>query len=80
MKTILIKQGVGIDISKDDFQVCFSVLTDGLDVKIKGSRKFKNTRCGFECFCDWFSSKQTTDLPISFTMEATGVYYEGLAY
>ncbi|NDV60786.1 IS110 family transposase [Bacteroides sp. 519] len=80
MKTGVIKQVVGIDISKDDFQVCFSVLTDNLDVKIRASRKFKNTQDGFDSFCDWFSSKQTADLPIAFTMEATGVYYEGLAY
>lgn len=80
MKTEVIKQGVGIDISKDDFQACFSILTENLDIKVRASRKFKNNQSGFVSFCDWFSSKQTAVLSIDFTMEATGVYYEGLAY
>jgi transposase len=80
MKQSILKQCVGIDISKDDFSVCFCVLTSELTLRIKGSRSFKNDATGFSKFHDWFTSKQEIDYPLFLTMEATGVYYESLAY
>ena len=49
-------------------------------VKVKGSRKFANTSKGYDQLMVWLSKKQLDDAPMRVTMEATGVYYEALAY
>jgi len=78
--TDIIKQNIGIDISKKDFAVCFSQLRlDGKTV-IVGSRKFNNTFKGISKFIDWVEKKRVSAISVRFTMEATGIYYEELAY
>lgn len=74
----MIKSVVGIDISKDDFQVCLKVLDKTNRAKIKGTRSFKNNKKGFSNFKEWVN-KRTKDLEPSFVMEATGIYHENLA-
>ncbi|MGH3095132.1 MAG: IS110 family transposase [Streptosporangiales bacterium] len=69
---------MGIDISMDDFHVCFKVKTTSGEVKIKGSRSFRNSMKGFEEFLAW-SDKKKKEAPLRFVMEATGVYHENLA-
>ena len=69
---------IGIDISADDFYVSLMCLDKGHGV-IKGSRKFFNKHKGFESFLEWASKRTKGDETI-FVMEATGVYYEELAY
>ncbi len=76
----VLRQNVGLDTSKSDFAVCFTVLTDGYYVKYKSSKTFSNNLHGFEQFYKWCLSKVNDNIPLSFTMEATGVYYENLAY
>jgi len=76
----IIKQSVGIDIAKDDFKAGFSVLTDSLNVVVKGNKKFANTTEGFEKFSEWINHTKFGEKELHFTMEATGVYYECLAY
>ena len=80
MNKDFIKQNVGIDIAKDDFKVNFSVLTPGLNIVVKGSRTFDNNQKGFDSFHSWAEGKRSQKLESHFTMEATGVYYENLAY
>lgn len=77
---MVILQNVGIDISMADFQVCFMILLEDQNRKIKGTRKFKNTSEGFKAFRQWVEKKRLAGVPLRMTMEATGVYYEGLAY
>ena len=76
----VIRQNVGIDVSKDSLQVCLVFLTGEIEIKIKGSRKFKNSAKGFDQLQRWVNSKKSSELEVSYTMEPTGVYYEGLAY
>ena len=78
--TVVIKQNIGIDISKNDFAVCFSQLREYGTVRIVGTRKFKNTFKGITLFIVWVEKKRIDDLEVRFTMEATGVYYEELAH
>ena len=69
---------VGIDISADDFYVslmCF----DGQRSVVKGSKKFSNNYSGFVAFLKWLANKIKGGKAL-FVMEATGVYYEELAY
>jgi len=76
----ILRQAVGIDISKDDFKASYGVLTGQLAVKLISSRSFKNTPYGFEQFFQWVVSRQSPDVDVALVMEATGVYYESLAY
>ena len=71
---------VGIDISKDEFLVCAKEKTPSGDVKIKGSRTFTNDCKGFTDFSLWVASRRKTGSQVSYVMEATGTYYEDLAY
>ncbi len=71
---------VGIDISMDDFHACIKVRTEFGKVTIKGTRTFKNTYVGFKEFLRWVMDRKKEDCALSFVMEATGVYYEDLAY
>ena len=75
----LLKYSVGTDVSKDKFDACVSVIDDLQQVTIKASRAFKNNPEGFEDFLAWVKRHCKQGLPISYIMEATGVYYEKLA-
>lgn len=79
-QTKLIKQNVGVDISKDDFKVCFYCLDQNGRKFIKGTRTFKNNLAGFTAFVKWIDKKRKELLPVHITLEATGVYYENLCY
>lgn len=72
-------QATGIDIAKEKFDVCFKQLKKCRSV-IKGSKTFKNNAKGFEDFLYWCSKRRKENVPLVFVMEATGVYYEELAY
>jgi transposase len=71
---------VGIDISKDDFHACLKEKTEGGTVKIKGTHSFTNDLQGFEKFAAWVLKREKQDTQVSYIMEATGTYYENLAY
>jgi len=71
---------VGIDISKDDFHVCAKEkMADG-NVKVKGSRSFKNNDNGFAELTAWVLKREKPGSSSRYIMEATGSYYENLAY
>jgi transposase len=71
---------IGVDISMDEFHACIKVrFTDG-SVKVKGTRTFKNTSKGHLEFFEWSLKTYKTKLPVWYVMEATGVYFENLAY
>ncbi len=76
----IIKQNLGIDIDSKTLKVSLQQLMEDLSIKIKGSRTFKNTLKGFQDLEEWLNKKRATDLLLNITMEATGVYYENLAY
>ncbi len=72
---------IGIDISMNDFYACIKVKAEDNSIKIKGTRSFENTDQGFKNFLTWaLKQKKDNSWSVSFVMEATGVYYENLAY
>jgi transposase len=77
----ILKQIVGIDISMDTFEVRFGTTDSNQDQKISNSITFKNSKLDFKKLI--LSTKKniiSKDIPLFFVMEATGVYYENLAY
>lgn len=71
-------ESIGIDISKAKVDCCWIRDLNNLKVKTK---VFKNTQQGFEELSKWLL-QQTGEEPVNIrvVMEATGVYYEPLAY
>ena len=76
----LLCQNVGVDVSKDSLDVVFSTLDMGRRVQVKASRKFPNTPAGFKQLQRWVESKRCAQVELRLLMEATGVYYEQLAW
>lgn len=77
MSTLL--QSVGIDISKEKFDACFKEIKNGKKV-IKGTKSISNNSKGFQEFFHWYTKRKKENSCLVFVMEATGVYYEDLAY
>jgi len=80
MKQEIIKQNVGVDVSKDDVKVALSHLTTDYRVVVRSTRTISNTPKGFKQLQEWVNAKKHPTQSVHFTMEATGVYYERLAY
>jgi len=76
----IISPCLGVDVAAKDVQVCFMVKTDTGHCKIKGSRSFANTVKGISSLEQWLKKRHQDGLILSVVMEATGVYYENLAY
>lgn len=79
-ETDYLKYSVGTDISKEKFDACISLIDKEQRVKIVATREFKNSTGGFNEFHKWQQLKCKFLLPVVFAMEATGVYYEQLAW
>ena len=75
-----IKYGCGIDIAKDKFNACLSGIDTTQQVRIRAQSSFPNTVTGFAAFLAWALKHAPADLPLVFLMEATGIYYEQLAW
>lgn len=76
----LIKHVVGIDISMDTFDACFGSIDSEQNIKLSPSKSFKNGAKGFDELLKWTLMLKESSTPIWFVMEATGIYYENLAY
>lgn len=81
----LIKKVTGIDISKDSITVCFGTLDDALNQRISKSFTFSNDIKGFKKLIKCLSNidvfrTEDKDIPLWFVVEASGIYYENLAY
>ncbi|MFA8434980.1 MAG: IS110 family transposase [Marinifilaceae bacterium] len=77
----VVKQVVGIDIGKECFYACFKILTSDGNVSIKGTKSFSNSSSGIKEFYNWCEKRNKSPEVMPFyVMEATGVYYEELAY
>jgi transposase len=77
----VIKQVVGIDIAKDSLSIRFGTISDQQEERFLGSATFPNEKRGFHKLLSW-ARKQivSPEAPLWFVMEATGAYYEHLAY
>lgn len=73
------KFNVGIDISKSTFWATISHSNGNNEIKHLSNKEYNNTDKGFEMFIKWINTSISKEVVISFTMEATGVYYECLA-
>ncbi len=77
----ILKQIVGIDVSMDTIEVRFGTTDTNQDQQIFNSIIFNNSKLDFKKLIQWTNKNIISkDIPLFFVMEATGVYYENLAY
>lgn len=76
----VVQQSVGIDISKDSFTCCVCKRDDEMTLLFSEVSEFKNEKTGFNRFIKWVRKQTEKEVPVNYVMEATGVYYEPLAY
>lgn len=75
------RQCLGLDVSKDKLDACFSKLCADQSVKIQGTREFSNTPQGWNAVASWANRfRKDAAIPFVVVLEATGVYHEGVAY
>lgn len=77
---IVIKKALGIDVSKAKFDVCLLTLNMSQQTKIIGTRTFENSVQGIKDCHSWLANKKIASTDLHVLMEATGSYYEKLAY
>ncbi len=75
-----LKYVVGIDIAKDTFVACFGRIEPSQHLRFGKQATFDNTPAGFATLLGWAVKQCHTSAPLWFVVEATGVYYEELAY
>lgn len=77
----ILKQIVGIDISMKTFNARFGTTDTKQHIELSSDQSCDNTLPGFKKVLKWaLQSRVSTDIPLVFVMEATGVYYQKLAY
>lgn len=74
------KRSVGIDISKDTFTACVCTRTPDSALHFSTVSDFPNDRTGFNQLIKWVRKSGRDLQGTNFLMEATGVYYESLAF
>jgi transposase len=80
MQHVVLKQVCGIDVSKDELVVTLGRLTGALEKELYVRTTFANTLIGFASLLTLVKKQTSPDLPVRFTMEATGCYHEELAF
>ena len=80
-KALILKYSVGVDVSKKTLQVCLSQIDSSQNVIVKSTSSFNNEPSGFKSLLNWMTKhRKETGVPITITMEATGVYHESCAF
>lgn len=76
-----LKHGLGIDMAMEKFDACLSIINEQQQVAIRTQCSFKNNKKGFETFLAWvLKNTKQFEVPVVYLMEATGIYYEQLAW
>jgi transposase len=79
MQTIT-RQSVGIDIAKLSFTACICRSYNDSRIDLSEVLKFENSKQGFNQLLKWVRKHVMVATQVCFVMEATGIYYEPLAY
>jgi len=76
----IVKQSVGIDIAKKTFTACICKRFSDFSNQLSKVREFDNGKTGYNQFLKWVHKNTEKDIELIYAMEATGIYYEQLAY
>lgn len=76
----IIKQVFGIDVSMDTLDCGIGTIDTQQQIEIGNTHGYRNTNTGFKQLYQNAHKHKLPGIPQYFVMEATGVYYEALAY
>lgn len=76
----IVKQSIGIDISKLTFTACLCQRSETGELTYSAVSTFNNELKGFNQLLRWVRGSISANIQLVFLMEATGVYYENLAH
>jgi transposase len=76
----IIKQVVGIDVSMESLTARFGTIDSYQNQVIKAAKSFTNNRTGHLELIQWANKNKLDESLLWFVMEATGIYYENLAF
>jgi transposase len=76
----IVKQVAAIDVAQKELVVCLGRMYDDWTLELYAHKTFPNTQKGFEQMLSWVKKYSNQEILVRFVMEATGVYYESLAY
>ena len=71
-------QALGVDVSKDKLDCCYSIQSSDKHVTVKGTKSFDNTVSGFKKLVEWIGKKMIKNMSLTILMEATGCYHENV--
>lgn len=75
----ILKESIGLDVSKVDFKCCHSQLEEDLSISVIKSDSFENDMKGVKKLVKYLKNIPNSSA-LQIVMEATGVYHELLAY
>lgn len=76
----LIRQSIGIDVSKDLLDVVLSALNEDFQVRVLCSAQFDNSSKGITKLIKWVNKQRMDHLCLQVVLEATGIYHEEATY
>lgn len=76
----VLKQSLGIDVSKDSLSYCLGILQSDLTKHFQAGSDLANTPFGFKRLLDWLKQNAINVPQPIIVMESTGVYHEGIAH
>jgi transposase len=75
-----LKENLGIDVSKDELKVCLSGMKKTFEIDVQSEQVYTNEEKGWKSMKKWLKSRSINLENLYCTMEATGVYHEGIAH
>ncbi len=78
--TNILKQVAGIDVAQKELVVSLGRIGHSIEAEVYGCKTFANNISGFKALLVWVNKQTSTQVPVRYIMEATGVYHESLAY
>jgi len=75
----VIKQSVGIDVSKDELVVSYGVMDENFDSRILSNTRFSNQSNGFKKLLKWSNKLNVDHGEVAYVLESTGVYHQQFA-
>lgn len=76
----ILKQVLGIDVAQKELVVTLGRMNEDLSIDLYSHKVFRNTNSGIVSMIKWVKKLTISELPVSYVMEATGVYHQKLAY
>jgi transposase len=79
-RPLVLKEALGIDVSKDSLSACLGILPKNLEKKFMQGKDVANNTKGFKALVKWLKTVCNQETLPTIVMEATGVYHEEIAH